>query len=141
MTWPAATAIALWLRPRVVHALPGRLRVHLPLLKQVPAADADWVVRVARLLSAPDAIKDATPDLRTGNVLIQYDAHALTQGDVLRYLRGVTQLWLTNQSRLMALPPERRGDIEERLQEWLRAQVTYRLHLDGHAKIPNELLA
>lgn len=140
MSWPAA-ATALWLRPRVVHALPGRLRVHLPLLKQVPSSEAYAVARVTRLICAPDAIEEAAPDLRTGNVLIRYDAETLSQSDVLRYLRGVTQLWLTNQSRLSALPPERYGEIEERLQVWLRGRVTYRLHLDGDARIPDELLA
>jgi hypothetical protein len=124
----------------VAHALPGRLRVHLPLLKQVPSSEADAVARVARLICAPDAIEHAAPDLRTGNVLIRYDADALTQADVLHYLRGVTELWLTNRAQLAGLTPQRYGAIEERLHEWLRAQVTYRLHLDGHARIPDELL-
>ena len=136
-----SSAFAYLLRPRVLHALPGRLRIHLPLLKRLPIENGGAVQFVARVLSVPTGITEVAPCLVTGNVLVNYDAERLTADDVLRYLRSATQLCLSNRDRLEGLTAGRLQEVEERLCKWLSGQLSYRLELDGNARIPEDVLA
>ena len=133
--------MAYLLRPRVLHRLPGRLRIHLPLLERLPSRNGGAVEFAARLLSVPKGIKEVTPCVLTGNVLIRYDAEHLTDGDVLRYLQAVTQLCVTNRDRLEALTADSLHEAEGRLCQWLNEKISYRLDLDGDMRIPSDVLA
>jgi hypothetical protein len=124
----------------VLHALPGRVRIHLPVLKRAPLHDTGAVDLVARVLSAPAGITEVVPCVVTGNVLVRFDEEQLEADDVLRYFRAATRLCVTNRDLLENLTPTRLQEAEERLCEWLRGRLSYRLNLDGNSKIPEHVL-
>jgi len=134
-------SIRYFLRSRIVHRLPGRLRIHLPLLKRLPRENSGAVAIVARLLSLPDGISEVAPCLETGNVVIRYNAALHTDDDVLRYLHALTQLCVTNRDLLESLSAEHLFECEERLCTWLKEKLAYRLELDGSMRIPDDVLA
>jgi hypothetical protein len=134
------TTRALLLRPKALHKLPGRIRVHMPLLKRLPLDSLAAAQATARLLSAPDGIDEAVPSVKTGNVLVRYDAGRVSEEDVLRYLRSVTEIFVANRDRLTGLDAERLRAAEDRIRDWLTQNITYRLELRGDLRIPDEVL-
>src|SRR5689334_16333639 len=71
---------ALALAPAVIHALPGRLRIHVPdtLASQPQEAES----RIAGLPGVTSARVSGV----TGNALILYDASVTSEDDILRAL-------------------------------------------------------
>jgi hypothetical protein len=133
--------LALLLRPRVQHSLPGRLRVHMPLLQRLPQDKPELVAIIADILALPDGITTAEPAPETGNVLVHYDEALIREEDVLAYLRSVTHLAVSNQKRLLQASEADLERIHLKLTAWLRAQLAYRPELDGSARIPDDVMA
>jgi len=67
---------------RVVHSLPGRLRVHLP----------DWSgtepVALEQLVAALPGVSEVRVSALTRNVLVRFDEDAADEGQIMRALRG-----------------------------------------------------
>lgn len=74
------------LRPRVVHRLPGRLRVHLPALKHLPENNAQLLDVIEAVLAAPLEIESARACSATGNLLLTYDPARVADEQVVRYM-------------------------------------------------------
>jgi hypothetical protein len=66
--------------PRVLHALPGRIRVHLP------GWTADERAPLEQRLRAIEGVRTARADPRTGNVLVQFDPGATDRDSILEAL-------------------------------------------------------
>lgn len=135
------SAIAYLVRPRVVHRLPGRLRIHIPLLRRVPPEHSGAVAFVARMLEVPEGIVSVSPCLTTANVLIRYDSDRISDDDILRFLRAVTQLAVKNRFFIQGLTLERLLASEDSLREWLTNTISQRLEFDSRSRIPDDVLA
>ena len=129
------------LRPRVVHQLPGRLRIHLPLLQRIGGENGSVVDLAARLVAVPDGITDVQAAPATGNVLVQYDAEALDAEDVQRYLHALTRMCVANRARFARTTTEAAQQAEKRLRDWLRTRLNDDLDLEGDLRIPDDVLA
>ena len=114
MDWVGSCKVLLN-RPKVVHRLPGRLRVHIPLLQKLPKEYDGLANRMAALLAVPDEVESATTSLTTGNVLICYDPASVTEVDVLGYLRGMFEIFVRNRERFEGLAPEDANRVYEKL--------------------------
>jgi hypothetical protein len=68
--------VAVTATPRVVHSLPGRLRIHAP---EWARAEAEAQARL-RALDGVDAVRASAA---TGNVLVHFDAQRLDADRVL----------------------------------------------------------
>jgi hypothetical protein len=135
------STLSFLLRPRVVHELPGRLRIHLPLLDRLPSENGKTVDVVARLLSVPNGVEEVSPCLITGNVLIRYDSRRLAPQEVLLYLKAITRLIVHNRDRFETMTAEQFHECEDNLRGWLSGKLSYRLELDGNVRIPDHVLA
>ena len=67
--------------PRVVHALPGRIRIHLPEWRDEPRA-------LEQQVCALEGVHRARADPRTRNVLVQFDPAATDRDSILEALGG-----------------------------------------------------
>ena len=134
-------AIGYWLQPRLLHRLPGRVRIHLPVLKRLGKDNPGVVAFVTRLLSVPPGLSEVAPCPITGNVLIRFDGERLKAEDVVRFVRAAARLCLANQDKLGKVPVDRLPEIEDRLAAWLKERITYRLEFDGDLRIPEDVLA
>lgn len=83
--------LALQLRHRVVHRLPGRLRVHVPALKRVEPPYGPVVDALIPALARHEGVSGIEVSPTTGNLLIQYNPRALTEREVLDWLIEVRQ--------------------------------------------------
>jgi len=88
----------LHLKPRVVHRLPGRVRVHIPALREI-SADIQKIVDVLLTkFSFPVGINDVSINYITGNLLIHYDENNIQEKSVLDWLNDLSaitgQIWI-----------------------------------------------
>lgn len=128
-------------RPRVIHRLPGRLRVHIPLLRRLPREHQGLADAVGSLLAAPEGIRQVRVSLHTGNSLLLFDPDQLTEGEILEYLRGVLDVFLRHRERLAEVPPERLPLVLSRLEPVLLSAVRRRLSLRTDIEIGDDVLA
>jgi len=133
--------LSMLIRPKVVHRLPGRLRIHLPILRRVAGQNAALCNALARLLCVPDGIEEATASVATGNVLIRYDADRLSEADIMRFLNGLTQLCIHNRERLQGVSPERLAEHLPDLEDLIRGALRKQLTVDAKVDIPEHVLA
>nr|VFJ59283.1 MAG: hypothetical protein BECKFW1821A_GA0114235_10902 [Candidatus Kentron sp. FW]VFJ63528.1 MAG: hypothetical protein BECKFW1821B_GA0114236_108411 [Candidatus Kentron sp. FW] len=128
-------ALALLVRPWIIHSLPGRLRVHVPFLKTAVRENPAGVKALVNLAKALPGIEALDWSSVTGNVLIRYDAARLGEAELLEFLRVFTNLYLGNRRGFDALGPEQIPKVAEKLATWISETVK-----DGNiATIPDKL--
>ena len=86
-------------RPRVIHRLPGRLRIHVPLLRRLQREHQGLADSVASLLAVPEGMQRVEVNLDSGNALLLFDPQQLTEREILDYLRGVLDIFLRHRER------------------------------------------
>ena len=128
------------LRPRVVHRLPGRLRIHLPALERIPPDLNGFEALIGSLIEVPDGIKSVEPHLVTGNILIHYDPETIGEAEVFAYLKTLLRILRRHQDRLMKIPPERLPEVVEKLRGFLRESIRRRQQLDPDVEFPEDVL-
>ena len=138
---PAGLIGSWFLRPRVVHRLPGRLRLYIPALRQVDHVQREWAFVLRDVLGSPAEIETVEVNLTTGSVLIRYHADQLTDAELLAFLQTVNRLVLQNWERLAATPPADLPRVLQRLIRAVRAGIRPRLVLDGKFEIPKDVWA
>jgi hypothetical protein len=88
----------LQLKPRIVHRIPGRLRVHIPALRQVSVDFQNIVDVLVTKFSLPKGIQDVTTNYITGNLLIFYDHTIVQEKAVLEWLSDLSvitgRIWI-----------------------------------------------
>jgi Heavy metal associated domain 2 len=130
-----------FLRPRIVHRLPGRMRLRVPALKQIDHAQCEWAFVWRDLLGGTAEIETVEVNLTTGSMLIRYHPDQLTETELLAFLRAVNRLALWNWDRLAATPPEELPDVLRRLVCAIRAGIRHRLVLDDKLEISTDVWA
>jgi cation-transporting P-type ATPase I len=86
-------AVTISAEPRLFHAVPGRVRVHVPAL---PGYGARAVEAQARRV--PGA-RDVDANLHTGNVLVRFDPRVTTARAILDALHTPGRQWVMTRAR------------------------------------------
>ena len=81
---------------RVVHNLPGRVRIHLPALERLSTHWHRYSGPVAELVMIKKGIQSTDIQPATGNVLITYDAARLGEKDIFQWLESIVNISLKN---------------------------------------------
>lgn len=140
MDWQSV-ALRLLARPRILHRVPGRLRIHLPFLKLIKEGNAGLVPMISTLLCVPEGLEKIEPCLVTGNVVIQYDTARLSETEVLNYLKSISEICIRHKDRFKQVSREDMPDVAGRLEAFLKSEITYPLALDPQLEIPDHVLA
>ena len=82
--------------PRVVHNLPGRVRIHFPALERLSSRWHRYSAPVAELVKIKQGIQNTNIQPTTGSVLITYDADMLGQKDVFSWLESIAAIVKNN---------------------------------------------
>lgn len=101
-----ANVLSPSLTPRVMHSLPGRLRVHIPILKNVPhqwRAIANSLPQFLKLIPGVDSV---SCNLVSGNVLVRFDQRLLDEHQLCAYLQRGGELLLQQRSKLQRVTPQ-----------------------------------
>jgi hypothetical protein len=112
-----------WYAPRVMHRLPGRLRIGVPLLRRVPPQDRSLTDQLEPLFLLPEGIESVDVGFLTGNMLVRFDAGVLSEQQVMNWTSVLWRLISEHWDRLAALPVKRVGTVVARVRQVLAAAL------------------
>jgi hypothetical protein len=107
-------------RTRVVHRLPGRIRIEIPALRKIPQEHRDVSVQLLEAVPLPCGVTRFRPSLITGNVLIEYDPAAINEDQVLGHLRSLVDLVAHHRDKILGLTAAHVPEVLVRLTALLR---------------------
>ena len=81
---------------RIVHSLPGRVRIHIPALERVSSRWHRYIAPVSELVNLKRGIRNTNIQPATGNVLITYDADLLGEKDIFKWLEIMVKIIMSN---------------------------------------------
>ena len=122
-------------KPRVVHSIPGRLRLQVPLLKKVGHERRGWIQLICSLLKFPEGIKDVTVSRVTGTVLLHYDSALVSEKEILSFISSVSRVFISQKDDLHRLLANDSETVFHYLRQWLERTMSRRLHLDVNQRI------
>jgi hypothetical protein len=126
------------LRPKVVHRLPGRLRLRIAALRRLREKDLDVTEYLGECLALPDGIDSVSVDARTGSILLCYRPDELLDTDILAYVNSLLDLMVTHRRRMMSLHRADWKRIGPQLKQIITDATNKRLELQ-HIEIPEDV--
>lgn len=85
---------------KVVHSIPGRLRVSVPALKNTPQSFQIDPQKITSLIKEVKGIKEADYNYISGNALISYDMDIINEKEILDLAKKILQILLNNKNQL-----------------------------------------
>ena len=132
-------SILLLAKPRVVHSIPGRLRLNVPLLKKLGKEHHGATQLLSVLLKQVDGIDDVTTNQVSASILFHYDSQKLSGEDILSFLSALSRVFMSQKKDLARLLEKDNEVIFRCLKGWLQRSIKRRLHLDINQRIvPND---
>jgi len=127
----AGLLIGIGFRARVLHRLPGRLRVRIPALNLVHASKRGIAEAVVDGLPMPKGVNTLQPSFVTGNVLLTYDTKIISEQQVIEHIEWLVKFSIKHRHKLMMVPPHELPRVVKQLKDYLE-----RLNGEGppHAK-------
>ena len=84
---------------RIIHSLPGRMRIHIPLLEKLPPPWHEYAEPVAGLVKMKRGIQDVAIQPISGRVLIIYTPDVIGEREIKDWLTILIETFL-NLSRI-----------------------------------------
>jgi len=122
-------------KPRVIHSIPGRLRLQVPLLKKVAGDRHDWGQLIGSLLEVLDEIDDMSVSQVTGTVLLHYDSTSVSEQEILSFMNSLSRVFVSQKDDLGRLLTRDSETIFHHFKQWLQRATTRRMHLDINQRI------
>lgn len=133
-------SLSILMRPRVLHSIPGRMRLNLPVLKQLGDEVEHWFPVISRLIEIPQAVLTVSPNAVSGNIVIEYDPRLTNPEQLLHFLNALMGLCLNNRDKLRRVSQDQVDRIETQLADWLRNALSPELTLNPDLRIPDNVL-
>jgi hypothetical protein len=119
----------------VVHSLPGRLRLHVPVLAQIPEeAPVDEYVALA--MNAIEGVKTVEVSRASSRALIGYDARKLSERQIVDLVRSLLSQVVLHSPRFLDLDQQAQERFAERLRTHFAAT---RIRPGEEVRIPHDL--
>lgn len=77
------------LGPKVIHRVPGRLRVSVPAIRRIPSQFNGMANRLMDKVRLPDGVKTVDLNFISGNVLIHYHVNQTEEVGVMGWLNDL----------------------------------------------------
>jgi hypothetical protein len=127
------------MRPRVIHRLAGRLRVHIPALKIVEDNVQEIADTFLRKFALPEGINITDINYITGNVVIYYDKVVTNERRVLTWLLAIRDLMLSAIIKIDRMDAQKKIKIIEDLKQYLIISSENGVIIDQNFVIPDEI--
>ncbi|MGO9311111.1 MAG: HMA2 domain-containing protein [Syntrophobacteraceae bacterium] len=92
------------LGPKVIHRVPGRLRVSVPAIRRIPSQFNGMADRLMDKVRLANGIKTVDLNFISGNVLIHYHVNQTDEAGVMRWLNDLYVFLVNIQKRIAKLP-------------------------------------
>jgi hypothetical protein len=80
---------------RIVHSLPGRIRIHIPILEKLPSGWLTYSEHTAELIKMRNGIEDVKIRPVTGSLIICYDPDQIGESEILTWLKTLVETFLS----------------------------------------------
>ncbi|MFZ0932439.1 MAG: HMA2 domain-containing protein [Syntrophobacteraceae bacterium] len=92
------------LGPKVIHRVPGRLRVSVPAIRRIPSQFNGIANRLIDKVRLPNGVKTVDLNFISGNILIHYHVNQTEEAGVMGWLNDLYVFLLSLEKRLAKLP-------------------------------------
>ena len=134
------TAYLSWkMSPKVVHRLPGRLRVHIPILVNTTKEFQQQADVLIRLFVLPSGIDSVQPNFITANVLIKYDANHMSEDNVLNWIKHIKGVSLYVMEKFTTVADDKKERVTQHLLDFLQQMTGEQIEIDHKLKIPEHV--
>lgn len=82
---------------KVLHSIPGRIRLHIPSLDQVPEQMKKYEDYTTAILKLKEGIKKIEYSYLTSKILIEYDKNMLVEKDIVDWLNKIWKIIVDNE--------------------------------------------
>ena len=106
------TAFLYFNKIKVVHSIPGRLRLHVPGLDKVPKEMEKYDYYVTSLIKFDKGIETVSYSYVTGKILLTYNKNLTDENKILNWLNFVWKKVVENEDVYGGMTPE---EIEKNL--------------------------
>jgi len=127
---------SIHLRPRILHRLPGRLRIHIPILRQISEQFQKFVHLMLKDFTLPEGIHSVKINFITGNILVEYDLNHTGEKEILFWLRELTKIAEEVWSRFSRVNNGNKDQISKNLIEYFTQKADNNVKLDKNFHIP-----
>lgn len=103
------------LRIKVLHRLPGRLRLEVPALRKVPPERQEFARNLMDSVVLPAGITSVEASFLTGSVLLRYDPDAMTERQVWLNIQGLVSALGDHRAELESIGRDNAPSAIERL--------------------------
>lgn len=98
--------VNLAVNPRIIHSLPGRLRLHIPALPKIPEKWRVSEEAISELIKSIPDIKSVSLSYVTGNILIQYEQEILSEKEIIQGIQKLAAELVKKRGKLNQISPE-----------------------------------
>ncbi len=128
-----------WAHPRVIHRLPGRLRVHVPAMTKIPKEKRHLAESFKRFFLLAPGIQSVEISFTTNNLLFLYDQEQISEKEVLDWIRQLGKIVYQIWNRLSNVSEEELPQVTERIEKILKHSMKSRMVFDKEVTIPDDV--
>lgn len=110
-------------KTRVIHRLPGRIRIEVPVLRKVPPEHREGASALIAALPLPAGVKSLRSSFVTSNLLIEYDPEIIREEQIFTYINGIVELVANHRGQLANVTPAEVSDVLARVTEHVKNNV------------------
>lgn len=122
-------------KPRVIHSIPGRLRLQFPLLKRLDREYHNWSELLGELMREVQGVLDISANHISGTVLFHYDSKLITDKEILSFITAMNRVLISQKDDLARVLEKDSETVLRCLRDWLKRSVKRRLRLDTNQRI------
>jgi hypothetical protein len=126
------------LRPKIVHSLPGRMRLYLPVLKQLKSKSAElrYIAHGAEFFIGVTSFE---PNPISGNVLIRYDTGLTSEERIISSIRSLTKTAIAYRKQISTVDPAKIDLIFEKIRDYVLSADPDDLSAEKELRLPDEI--
>jgi len=126
------------LKPKVVHRLPGRLRLRISALKRIKRSEVDGTQYLGECLALSEGLEEVSVDARSGSILIHYRPEVILEADILAYVDSLLVLMVKYRDHILKLHREDWERIGPKLKQIIAEATDDKLRLQ-QIEIPEDV--
>lgn len=127
---------SIHLRPRILHRIPGRLRIHIPVLRQITGDFQNITYSLLNDFTLPNGILSVNINFITGNILIEYEVNISSEKEILIWLADITKIADKIWSRFSYVKNGNKDKISANLIDYFAKLANNKQKLDKNINIP-----
>ncbi len=89
---------------KIIHSIPGRLRVSVPGLELIPHEAKEYETYLSDLIKLKKGIQDISYSYMTNKVLFLYDTSCITDKEIVQWLEIIMKTLMEKEKDLKHLP-------------------------------------